>query len=197
METQMTRYIHRLVLIGAAALALAACGEKKESDNAGTRQLSRSATPTPRVRVERRPRRTPTVRSSTRATDAVAPGADSGTTAPVEARPQSTPPPIYHALAALEQIPVTVVDHVTTEQAETVRGAINDLELLYMNARMFRNDREQVEFEEKIEYFNSLVDKLPAAQSPEEMREIYRQLSDGLRLMDAEIQARRRAEEKR
>ncbi len=193
-----------VILSGFLAILLSGCGERKEAPHA-----AEQGTEKPRVATE--PAGTPdTKRRPTFATESPRPAPPSPspqqttaaleaniTTAPVVAEPTPTPPPIQHALAALEEIPITIVDHVTTEQVLKVQGAINDLELKYKAGNYIIGDAAEAAFLEKLEQFTKLAEEMLQAKTPEQLREKYRQLSEGLKLMDAEIMERYRTVQER
>jgi hypothetical protein len=97
-------------------------------------------------------------------------------------------------LAELEKIPVTITDRVTTPQVDMLRAAIVNVGEKYINAGMVTGDRNQAELEEQLEKFDKLAAELLTASSPDELREKYRQLSEGLKLLDAEIRERQQSQ---
>jgi hypothetical protein len=114
------------------------------------------------------------------------------TSAGVVATTTAAPSPIQDVLDALDKIPVTITDRVTTQQVESVQAAILALEDKYMGARLLASDREQAELQEKLESLSKMAEELLAASSPDELREKYRQLSESVKLLDAEIMQRAR-----
>lgn len=194
-----------LPLIGIFAIVLTGCGERKEARPGAEARIDE-----PRVAVESMPtpetKRRPTFAPESK--QEVAPAREElQTTTATEAKPSTapdaaatqTPPaaPIQHALSALEEIPIAIVDRVTTEQVQKVQGAINDLELKYKAENLLVSDAVEAAFMEKLEQFTKLAEEMLQAKTPEEMREKYRQLSEGLKLMDAEIMEHYRAWQQR
>lgn len=196
--------VHSVVAIALAvalAAALMGCGQQNEAPSlAGEpKETQTSAEQRTRVRAERKPTSgmdtQPSPARITAVVDNRSTSAAGATTQTAVAEVQATPPPspIADVLAVLDTIPVATVDRVTTEQVLRVQGAINDLELKYKGAMLLRSDREEAELYDKIEQFNKLAEEMLHAQTPEEMREKYRQLSEGIKLYDAEIMERRRS----
>lgn len=195
------RSIGTMALAAALAIGLMGCGQEKETPSQAAQQKETRQSSEQRTRV--RAERTPTAAMETQASPAritavgdtrTTSAADTTTqTAAAQIQPTPPPSPIADVLAALDRIPIAAVDRATTEQVLSVQAAIHELEIKYMGAMLLRSDREQAELQEKIEQWNKLAEEMLQAASPEEMREKYRQLSEGVKLYDAEIEERRRS----
>ena len=191
------RLVSFRMLAAATSLMLFGCGEPQKPTSSTEPSASQGeATPTPRIRVERRPGPTPEIRGTVapaRGTPATSPSQVTTTSTIVEGEATPTPAPIELALSALEQIPITIADRVTTHQVDQVRAAIINLELEYKKANMIIGDRMEAQFQDKFAELEQLASQMLEAQNAEQLRETYRKVSEGLKLMDAEIQEQNKA----
>jgi hypothetical protein len=195
-----------LCTLAVAAMLLTGCSnreqQKAESGKAEPKESASAAVEKrTRVRAQRseKEQKSPSLvttqkekQSSTGETTA----SQTTTTASLQKGDVLPPSPVQEALAEIEKIPIQMVDHVTTPQVDQVRAAINNLPDKYSVAKMIRSDRQEEELLEKLNQMDQLAQKMLEAKSREELQETYRQLTEGLRLMDAEIQERLRGEQK-
>lgn len=198
MKSQM-----RWVMAAVLAMGILGCERAPETSSPSQKEkpageAARTPAPTTRVRVE--PTRATAASAASRATvrrrETIPPATTTSTAAGLA--PSPTPQtPIAAALEELEKIPVQLVDRATTEQIAQVRAAIVNLEDKYMQAGLIRSDAQQARLQEQLEKYDALAQKLLEAGSADEFRELYRQLSEGLKLMDAELVERARQEDAR
>lgn len=178
---------------------LSGCGESKQS-SAGSAGVPKEksdkakAVATTRVEKVERPAAPSPLRSTpTPAATASAAGESKSQQTTQTAAAEPTPPSaISEVLGALDKIPVTITDHVTTDQVDQVVGALHNLDLRFQEASLYRSDADQAYLEESVEKFAAMARELLEARSPEELREKYRQLSEALKLFHAEMQERAR-----
>lgn len=187
-------------VLGLSLLMLAGCGEREQKSaqpaaTAASSEAAKATAPTTRVRAEARPSPTTAVKPE-EPMRAATPETTAPAAQPAQASAQPTPPPspMTEVLAELEKIPVTITDRVTTPQVDMLRAAIVNVGEKYINAGMVTGDRNQAELEEQLEKFDKLAAELLTASSPDELREKYRQLSEGLKLLDAEIRERQQSQ---
>lgn len=195
------------------AILLSGCESKPQSseEKASVAQkppVVEKAVPTPRVHAVARPA-TPTPRTTVAVgagdtTVATVPRSGPVTTGaeivksvtqviagPSDTVAPSATPVISEVLQEMDKFSFALSSAMPKQHIDTVRGKINELELKYKAVQATQSDAEEAALLDRIEALDKLAERVGNAPTPEEQQQLYTELYEAVKRLDADVRGRR------